>query len=91
LRLASFRCVDRKADEGGIPGRMQLRRTPRGACMGDANREETQETRHSALLEHVSEHVADPASDVAGALADPAHQITHALADSGEHIAHAAE
>jgi hypothetical protein len=22
LRLASFSCVDRKADEGGIPGRM---------------------------------------------------------------------
>jgi hypothetical protein len=22
LRLASFRCVHRKADEGGIPGRM---------------------------------------------------------------------
>ena len=39
-RLATFRCVHRKADEGGIPGRIRPRRTPRGACLGGAKRQE---------------------------------------------------
>jgi hypothetical protein len=38
LRLASFRCVHRKADEGGIPGRMSTEENAARCVLGRRER-----------------------------------------------------